>query len=307
VLPSQNQEAAVRSALAAGADDYLTMPVGMHDLMRRVRLWLRGVEAAIPGSRANRSGLQVHTLGRFYVEYRGEVRLYEGGKARKACALFKFLLTHHGRFVAASTVQELLWPGVPESIAVVDLRSMLYQLRKLLKGASQSAWPLEHTGTTLRLCLSPDDWWDADEFSAWLVEAAKLRRAGAIDQAMAAYKAAIALYKGDYLEDALLEDWATATRYQLSEEWRRALEALAALHGERGDRVEQGRLLRLVLRADPYREQSYRALMTLLALDGRGAEALILYHQLRTLLRVELGTGPDPQTQALASRITQPM
>jgi DNA-binding SARP family transcriptional activator len=60
-----------------------------------------------------------------------------------------------------------------------------------------------------------------------------------------------------------------------------------------------------VLRVDPYRERSYRALMTLLAEQGRRAEALVLYQQLEELLRVQFGASPAPETQALASRIAQ--
>ena len=60
-----------------------------------------------------------------------------------------------------------------------------------------------------------------------------------------------------------------------------------------------------MLRVDPYRERSYRALMTLLAAQGRGAEALVLYQQLEELLRLQFGASPAPETQALASRIAQ--
>jgi DNA-binding SARP family transcriptional activator len=64
-------------------------------------------------------------------------------------------------------------------------------------------------------------------------------------------------------------------------------------------------MLRVVLRADPYREHSHRALMTLLATQGRGAEALVRYRRLEALLRAELSTSPAAETQALARRIAQ--
>ena len=303
VLSSRLQEAAVRSALAAGADDYLTTPFELHDLMLRVHLWLR---PAIQREPAQHAGFRIHTLGRFYVESSGEERLHAGGRSRKASTLFKFLLTHHDRPMPASTVHNLLWPQVPEGVAAVDLRSLLYQLRKLLDIPARGASLIEHTGTTLCLRLRGDDWWDAGEFSTWLTQAARLQRAGAREQAIAAYTAGVACYAGDYMEEDMLDDWANSARIQFREEWQRALEALAALLGESGNQTEQERLLRQVLRADPFREQSYRALMTLLAEDGRSAEALVLYRQLRQILHAELDTGPDPQTHALALRIKQP-
>jgi DNA-binding SARP family transcriptional activator len=60
-----------------------------------------------------------------------------------------------------------------------------------------------------------------------------------------------------------------------------------------------------VLRVDPYRERSYRALMALLAEQGRGAEALVLYEQLEGLLRTRFGASSARETQALALRIRQ--
>jgi DNA-binding SARP family transcriptional activator len=45
--------------------------------------------------------------------------------------------------------------------------------------------------------------------------------------------------------------------------------------------------------------------MTLLATEGRGAEALVLYRRLETLLRTEFSAHPAPETQALAGRIAR--
>src|SRR5205085_8057639 len=99
--------------------------------------------------------------------------------------------------------------------------------------------------------------------------------------------------------------WAAARRAQLREDWLTALSAMAELHGERGEHGDQETLLRTVLREDPYREHSHRALMSLLAEQGRRAEALVLYQQLEELLRVQFGASPAPETHALASRIAQ--
>jgi DNA-binding SARP family transcriptional activator len=80
---------------------------------------------------------------------------------------------------------------------------------------------------------------------------------------------------------------------------------MAELHAQRGEHGDQETLLRTVLRVDPYRERSYRALMTLLAQQGRRAEALVLYQQLERLLRTRFRASAAPETQALALRIGQ--
>jgi DNA-binding SARP family transcriptional activator len=80
---------------------------------------------------------------------------------------------------------------------------------------------------------------------------------------------------------------------------------MARLHAERGEHGDQEALLRTVLRADPYRERSCRDLMTLLAEQGRRAEALALYRQLEALLRAQFRASAAPETKALASRVGQ--
>jgi DNA-binding SARP family transcriptional activator len=45
--------------------------------------------------------------------------------------------------------------------------------------------------------------------------------------------------------------------------------------------------------------------MTLLADQGRGAEALVLYRRLETLLRAEFNATPAAETRALSIRIAR--
>jgi len=250
-------------------------------------------------------GLRIHSLGRFYVEHGGQIRLAEGGRARKAATLFKYLLTHQERTIPTSEMLHLLWPGLAKDLAATNLRSLLHQLRRLLGLASHDPSLLEHTRTTVALRLGPNDWWDVAEFSAWLVEGARWQRAGGVAEALSAYAAGAALYKGHYLAEDTDAGWAAARRAQLREDWLTALSTMAQLHAGRGEHGDQEALLRSVLRADPYRERSYRALMTLLAEQGRRAEALVLYQRLDELLRTQFGACPAPETKDLVSRFGQ--
>lgn len=200
---------------------------------------------------------------------------------------------------------ELLWPDAAEEVAATDLRSLLYQLRRLLGVSAQGTSCLAHTSATLTLHLGASDWWDVHEFRVLLNEAAQWQRGGESVQALRAYAAGVALYAGDYLQEDPYADWAAPTRERLRDEWLRALSAMATLYGERDEHEAQEAVLRTLLRADPYREPSYRALMELLACQGRSAEALVLYRRLAALLTAEFGACPDPETQALVRRLAQ--
>src|SRR5919197_4833638 len=198
ILSALHRRADVLRALEAGADDYLTKPFDVTDLVLRVSLWLRRGGPAAPVSPP---GLRIHSLGRFYVEHGGHIRLSEGGRAHKAATLFKYLLTHQERPIATSEVLTLLWPGLRRDLAPTNLRSLLRQLRRQLGVSAQDPSHLEHTRTTVALHLGPNDWWDVAEFRSWLAEGARWQRVGAAAEALSAFAAGAALYQRDHLAE----------------------------------------------------------------------------------------------------------
>ena len=301
VLSALQRRADVVAALEAGADDYLTKPCDLADLTLRVDLWLRRVGTAL-----SPPGLRVHSLGRFYVEQAGQIRLHPGTRPRKATTLFVYLLTQHEHAVHKGEVLTRLWPDTPEDLRASSLRTLLYQLRRLLGVPVQGPSWLQASPTTLTLRLGPEDAWDVAEFTAWLAEGARWQHSGDTARALDAYAAAVALYGGGYLEEEPAADWARPLREQLREEWLRTLSTMAQLHGELGQQSEQEAVLRRALQADPYREPNCRALMDLLGAQGRNAEAVVLYRELEELLRTTLGASPAPETQALAARLAEP-
>jgi DNA-binding response OmpR family regulator len=311
VLSARHNCDDIRTALAAGADDYLTKPFDLDDLLLHIQLWLKHVDhgadsrPSLHGSRrsAEAHGLRVFTLGHFRVEHDGAAQLRDGGRARKAATLFKYLLTHQERSVPTGEVLELLWPETPDESAATDLRSLLYQLRQLLGAPASGSSGLVHSSSTLALRLGSEDWWDAAAFVAALAEGERCLRRAESEAALEAYSMGIALYAGDYLAADAYADWAQPLREHLRDQWLHGLTALSDLHGTLGHPREQEGVLRTLLRADPYREESQRALMTLLAEQGRGAEALVLYRQLQQRLRTEFDAHPDPKTAMLALHI----
>ena len=126
VLSALQRHADVLAALEAGADDYLTKPFDLNDLTLRVAVWLRRASAAL-----SPPGLRVHSLGRFYVEHAGQIRLHPG-TSRKASTLFQYLLTQHEHRAHKGEVLSRLWPHTPEDLGATSLRTLLYRVRRLL-------------------------------------------------------------------------------------------------------------------------------------------------------------------------------
>jgi DNA-binding SARP family transcriptional activator len=99
--------------------------------------------------------------------------------------------------------------------------------------------------------------------------------------------------------------WLDRWRRRLDDVCLRGLECFAAARLGLGERTatqaeECGRRL---IELAPYRETGYRVLMEALERRGNVAEALLVYDQLRVLLRDELGVAPSPTVQSVYGRL----
>jgi len=85
----------------------------------------------------------------------------------------------------------------------------------------------------------------------------------------------------------------------------RALEAYAASTlGVGGTELSAAvRAGRKLVALEPYRESGYRILIEALEREGNGAEAILVYEELRTKLREELGITPSDRTQEAYRRL----
>ena len=115
VITARNFEADVLKGFDLGADDYLTKPFGVKELLARAkRLLQRGtVAGTIPGA-------TTYTFGD--VEVRFEPReVYKAGKqvalSFKEFELLKYMIEHRGRTVSREELLEEIW-GVDEELGV---------------------------------------------------------------------------------------------------------------------------------------------------------------------------------------------
>jgi DNA-binding SARP family transcriptional activator len=116
---------------------------------------------------------------------------------------------------------------------------------------------------------------------------------------------ALALYNGDFLADLSIhesrrfEHWLLTERERLRGMVVEGLQHLIDDYNGQANFVASLSLCARLLKIDPFREESHRQMMTLLANNGQQATALAHYHALcRTLLN-ERGAEPEAATVEL--------
>ncbi len=126
VLSVKGEEKAKVNALDAGADDYVTKPVGMDELLARVRRNLARTKPAEDGSQ------RTIAIGDFKIDadaFRVSVKNVEVRLTPKEFELLLYLARHAGRVVTHRTLLLAIWG--PNSLEQPEhLRVLVGQLRK---------------------------------------------------------------------------------------------------------------------------------------------------------------------------------
>jgi len=129
VLSVRDQERQKVEALDAGADDYITKPFGMNELLARVRANLRRVAAE------NKPAEAVTEIGDFRIDTSAHKVLVRGQEVRltpKEFDLLVYLARHPGKVINHRTLLGAIWGG--QSTEQVEyLRVFVGQLRKKLE------------------------------------------------------------------------------------------------------------------------------------------------------------------------------
>jgi two-component system KDP operon response regulator KdpE len=149
VLSSRGDEVAKVAALDQGADDYVTKPFGMEELLARIRAALRH-QLQVQGERPifKLGGLSVDLVRRIVKVDRKEVKL-----SPKEYDLLRLLIQHAGKVLTHKFLLKELWST---SIDPQYLRVYVRQLRnKIEPDPARPQYVLTETGIGYRL-KAPD-------------------------------------------------------------------------------------------------------------------------------------------------------
>ncbi len=244
--------------------------------------------------------LEVRCLGRF--EVRSAWKQVERWQSVKAKSVFQYLMTRPREPVIKDVLMETLWPDCEPQAASNNLKVAMHGLRHALSRLFQEKesfpYVLFQQGSYL---MSPeiDLWVDIEEFEQHWVAGRRLEKEGKLTEAMREYELGEELYRGDYLENELYEEWTLLHREALKDTYITILGKLADHSMEMADYESCIIYCQKILTKDPCREDAYRRLMRCYSRLGQRNRALRWYEICRRTIQAELDTTPDRETTAL--------
>jgi len=246
-------------------------------------------------------GVRVYLTGRVGVEVNGGLVLDEGDfRGKQDRLVFAFLASERFRPVGAEELAEALWPDASAAVWKSGLSPIVSRLRSLVRPARLALAPILISSNSggYQLHLASGSWVDVEAAACAVDEAEGALRTGNMRRAWGPALVAVTIANREFLP-GIEGEWVDSQRRKLQRQLLRALECLCRVwlwNRESALAVEAGTQL---VALDAFREASHQLLMQAHAANGNRAEAMKVYHRLRTLLADELGTTPGADTEAL--------
>jgi WD40 repeat protein/class 3 adenylate cyclase/energy-coupling factor transporter ATP-binding protein EcfA2 len=232
-------------------------------------------------------------LGPFEVLVAGRAEALGGARQRLVLA---GLVAHANAVVSNDRLVDMVWGDEPPDTALTTVQKYVHRLRAALGDRILTRSP----GYLLRV---DDGESDVSRFERLLVDASQLTTAGELGDAMAAFDAALGLWRGPAWGEFADFDFARAEVARLEGLRATAIEdrtevALAAGHhtGVIGE-------LEATVDRYPLRERPRAQLMLALYRSGRHADALRAYEAFRRYLGEEVGLEPSASLAQLNDAI----
>jgi LuxR family maltose regulon positive regulatory protein len=238
---------------------------------------------------------RVCVLGRFEMWERSRQIKPEAWSRDKALALFQLLVLQRGLPVQREHLQETLWPDSRPDASALGLRVALSALNRAVAPEDdhdETPRLVRREGSALRL--------DGDLVRTDLAEFEESLRAARahdsehdVERALAHLRRALALYRGDLLEDRPYAEWVDAERRALRDGYVRAATRAAELMVDTSVFEEAIEVCDALLARDPCCEAAYAQQIRAHVALGNRALAVRSYERCAETLRDQLGLEPS--------------
>jgi len=262
---------------------------------------------AEPYNRLGEHTISIHTLGKFYIQHGTEIISEKQARSRRMWEIFKFLISHPGKAFFPEVILDKIWPDNDYADPNLVLRAQIYRLRQALN-AAPSKPTLADNVVFSQGCYSwekrTDYWLDTDEFSA-IADQSQPLTPGNPEQAIAFYKRAVALYKGEYLPEISFSEWLEPLRASYHETYLNYVLILVELLKAKRNYPEIIKICEQALSIDYFEERIHIKLIEALLADTQLARARAHYNEVTSAFYREMGIKPSEHMRNLYRLIGQ--
>lgn len=237
--------------------------------------------------------IRLFGLGGSRIEMDGEAVLVKWSKAREL--IFLLATENEGRGMLRDDIYQALWPGDSEHKSYGNLHTLVYRVRRFLTDDC-----VQYEDNVYRFAPAGGYTCDVSEFQALI---AKAQAAEDPNEALGWYEKAVALYKGDFLEDIAAE-WTMRLQTALRDMFLMAIARVANHYWHAGNCEMTIALTHRWLEEDPTDEAAHRLLMRCFAAQGNLGAVKRQYQLCERILAQELQVEPAEETRALYARLT---
>jgi DNA-binding SARP family transcriptional activator len=240
-----------------------------------------------------------HMLGGFRIYQGGREVSRESFRRAQAWKLICFLAHSFPRRVSHETIMEAFWPGIEEVSAkrniYTNLSSLCMTLEPYKERNSRSQYIHHHDGM---IWLEPSliAGSDVAAFESSCQSGEAQLASGNDVEALALFRKARTIFKGDYLENEPYTDWAISRRSLIEGRLLLLHKRLSALLLKQGNLGEAISCLEEAFARDPFQEWICRALMKAYHQAGLRGKIQGCFDSLKESLHQELNVEPDPRT-----------
>lgn len=254
-------------------------------------------------SNVESTDIKASFFGNFSVEVKGEPIFKKLGKKGKA--IFTYLLFHHSRPVRREVLIDLFWPDSTADSARNCLNVTIHSIRKALQEVkgTEGFIQFEEDNYYINALLKIET--DVDLFKRLWRRGQSIEQTEGMEKALEDYYNAVALYKGDFLQNALFEEWTGPIRENLKETYLAILSRLSTYSMNEGRYTQTINLSKKMLAKDDCLEEAHRLLMLSYEKLGMRDKAVRQYKKCREVLFRELEVNPSKRTMEMYNQIRQ--
>jgi LuxR family transcriptional regulator, maltose regulon positive regulatory protein len=239
--------------------------------------------------------LRLELLGDLRACVDGRVAIGPQTTRTKAKALLAYLYLKRHRYIPRDELLDALWPEA-DAPGSGRLKQTVLVLRDLIEPTRSNdaarRYILQRGGAYYFNTLA-DYSSDLEDFERELLLARSAASTGLAEAALAHYRRAFALRRGDLLPELAYEPWAAPDIARHRADYLEALNETGRLLAERGDVRAAIEMFTRAIDEEPLNEASTLELMRLMHREGRDVEALQAFERLQRLLDTRLHVTPS--------------